>query len=150
MTESADPKKKAKTSSGDLASQLVDLVKSQRKRQTKAGKGTSWIWALFAAAVGFAVVAFLYYRAWAKGKELAKLKHARDVTEQDVLQKQAMDAVVANEEETQRLLAEAAKQERDIKVLDAVIAEETAKKDEYVKSIEKIRNWRDFDDFVGK
>ena len=68
---------------------------------------------------------------------------------QDVIQKRTRDAILANEEQTKQLLAEAAFQEKQVAALDKVIAETNEKRDADVKAIEKIRNWRDFDDFVS-
>lgn len=128
------PEPNTKTTVG----QVGDWVKNQD------GK-TNWVWGLIVSAVGLAVVAFMYWRSWKKGHELAQLKHARDVQEQEKRQTFVRIGVESNKATVDKLMGVVAERKAEIQAIDQAIEQVEKRREADVKEIAAIRNWRDFD-----
>jgi len=126
--------------------QLGSWVKSQGKKTTGA-KG--WLWGLLVGAIALATVAFFYYRAWQRGKELAKLKHARDVQQQEQQRENIDMQLAADEAQKKRLLGQAELREKAISAINDEIQAVQARKERDAKDIDAIRSWRDFDRHIS-
>ena len=95
-------------------------------------------------------IGFFYFRAWQKGKELAKLKHERDVAKQE-LERKKVDDVITEREKTQALkwvrVREAEDKLKAIDVALKVVEDRKAKTD---AEIDDLRDWNDVDRFLNR
>jgi septal ring factor EnvC (AmiA/AmiB activator) len=132
-----------------LGNKLTEWVKGQGGKQQKRGKPWSWIAGLVVAAIAMLTIGIMYWRAWRQGKELAKLKHERDVAEQNKARAEVEDRVARNEEEAKKLLEEAAAADKRAAAIDAKLKEAADAKTKTDEDIDALKNWRDVDRYLS-
>ena len=146
MTETSTTKPKLEKA---MMTQLESWVKSQGEKQPKRSKSWSWISGLLIAAIAMLAMGFAYFRAWKQGRELAKLKHEKDVAKQELERKKVSDLV------TEREKAQAAKwvtireAEDKVTAIDVALKVLDEKKVRTHETIKALRDWDDVDRYLN-
>jgi hypothetical protein len=93
---------------------ILGWLKEKKTSDEKKGTPWGWVTGLIAAAISFISIAIFTYKAWAKSRELAALKHRVDTMEEEkernkvdkALQKEHFNQVKADEdiEQIQRVI----------------------------------------------
>lgn len=137
------------TENGDAIVQTALSTISSYKKNG-GGSKMGWIIALIAGILSVVAVAVVYFQLWKKGKQLAKLKHERDVLRERELAAVAESHIAANTD----LMIEAmneADQARDRQVELAVesnsLLDESRKKRDLIESLV---TWEDVDLYIRK
>ncbi len=129
---------------------LLNWVKGQGSKQKERSGPWKLISGLFVSAIAMAGLAFMYYRSWRQGKEIAKLKHERDVANQKKRSAALEFKVTTNklkEAALRKKRLEASQREKKLnKVLKGLEKNETKNRNE----IANLQNWRDIDSFLSK
>lgn len=132
-----------------LADKMVSWFKSKgTSKKDNSDAGSGWVTKVVMGLLVFAFVSYLAYKASSKGKELAKLKHGRDLAAEK--EKQAkLDWELAeldkDIEEKMKVLTAAQKELEDLDKELEKLEEDT--EFERVK-IEAIENWDDMDRYI--
>ena len=137
------------TDAKKLVDKLTVWVKGQGGKQQERRAPWSWVAGLAVAAVAMLAVGFMYWRAWRQGKELAKLKHERDVTKQTAARAELADRVTIREEEANKLLEEVVEADRRIVEIDRNLRETADAKTRTDEDIDALKNWRDVDRYLS-
>lgn len=138
----------------DLIKSFIDKLKNWIlnngvTQQTRTAT-SSWIMGIAVAAVSAVVLAYYYYMASKKGKEIAKLKHESDVNKEKALQIVENTKINATKEEIQAALEEIHKHEEIIKETDVKIKEWELAHANIEQEINAIKNWDDVDIYLSK
>lgn len=128
-----------------IKNMLLGWVKGQSETQQDRKGPWAWIAGLVVTLVSMAGLAFMAYREWKQGKEIAKLKHERDVAEEVKHRGEMAKQVTKNEVRAAVLRKKGRDAEEKIKELDEQLKglEENATKNN--QEIDALRNWRDVD-----
>ncbi len=143
MTEKPKPKPEKV-----MLNQLESWVKSQGEKQQKRGKSWSWVSGLLVAAIAMLAIGFAYFRAWKQGRELAKLKHEKDVAKQELEVKKVTDLVTEREKTQAKKWVVIREAEDKIVAIDAALKVLDEKKAETHATIDAMRNWDDVDRYL--
>ena len=115
----------------------------------KAGSPWGWVVGLVVSAVVFLVLAFVGFALWRKGRELAKLKHEKDVAEEKKKQAevdQAADKLMVRKaalgKEIEELTDEIETAQKAISLIES-------DREKLHEKINKITNWDDLDVYMG-
>jgi hypothetical protein len=113
---------------------ILGWLKEKKTSDEKKGTPWGWVTGLIAAAISFISIAIFTYKAWAKSREVAALKHVVDTMKEEkqrsvvdkLLQKEHFNQVKADEdiEQIQRIINAA---EMEIDAARKVHQETTAK-----------------------
>lgn len=126
-----------------ILDKLVDWTKGQGEKQSKRSNPWGWVTGLLVSAVALFTAGFLAWRARKQGKELAKLKHEKDVAEQKKITSEASSKTIKNQVKAATLRADAVEAIEKIKELDKQIEEIEARRTKHEKQIDAVKNWDD-------
>lgn len=119
---------------------------------SKVTKSSPWGWVvgLVAAVLIFFALAFLAWRAWKKGREIAKLKHQLDLKKEEEFKIKVNATIHANKKQRKQLESKAASLATTVKKIknDLKKAEEERKLAH--STIDEITSWEDVDKIVGE
>ncbi len=127
---------------------LTGWVKGQGKKQQSRKAPWAWITTLLVGAVALFAVGFMYWRSWKQGRALAKLKHERDVVEQNKARAEVTDAMAVNEKKIRTHSLEIERSKHRIKRLDVDLGKITDETIETHEKIDLLKNWRDVDRYL--
>jgi YesN/AraC family two-component response regulator len=139
------------TNSSDIESPLDKItgwVKHQGEKQQKRKVPWNWVTGLIVGAVALLAVGFMYWRSWKQGRELAKLKHERDVTEQEKAQAKVSEAMAVNQRRALKHKMEAERLKIYIETINEDLGKITNETTETNKKIDSLKNWRDVDRYL--
>lgn len=129
---------------------LIDWVRAQGQSQQQASGSWKWITGLLVTAVALFSIGIMYWRAHKQGKEIAELKHERDLAAQRAriakFEEKAAKATVWRDTIRRRALKAVAQ----VKSLDAEIKELENVNSETKKTIDDLKNWRDVDRYESR
>lgn len=122
----------------------------QKKKEESRAAGTSWGWvtAALAAVLAFIGLAFAAYDAWKKGREIAKLKHEKDLAEE------TKQKVIAEEKITKEYTKQKSQQilisslETKIAAINTKIGNAEQQRQNIHSKIDQVTSWADFDDLL--
>lgn len=123
----------------------VQKEKAQAKTAGKGGSPWGWVVGLILAAIIFFALAFLAWRAWKKGREIAKLKHQIDVDKEKKRQAEVDAKLTSLEEKRKRLEEDARSLEVDIKEAKDEVAKLETERREAHATIDAVTTWEDVD-----
>lgn len=124
-----------------LLNQLKGIV-DKNKQPTKGG-GKSWLGTLIIIAVVLVGVAVWSWLSWRQGRELAKLRHAKNkarITQETAIVKAQVAENDAAVKKQMQLFDEA---EKKLKTIEAAIKAEEKQYAADMRAIDSIRSWRD-------
>ncbi len=75
---------------------ILSWLEKKKTADSNSGSPWGWVTGLIAAAIAFFSIAIFAYKAWSKGREIAKLKHKVDVIEEDKI-KALADKIIQKE-----------------------------------------------------
>ncbi len=129
---------------------VVVWVEKQGVAQTQRNVLWRWIAWIGIAAVALGGVIVLYYKMWSKSRELAKLKHERDIAAENQI-KAGVDAKVADELKGFReARADAAQATEDIRKLEEKINGAEIERLKLEGDIDALRSWDDVDRYLAR
>lgn len=132
-----------------LFEKAKETILSQNEKE-KESKNTGWVAPVVVGVLVLLMAAFFGFFAWRKGRELAKLKHEKDVADEEALQA-AADARLAQDQaerdEAAQRLTDAAQR---VQELEERIAESKEKYEETRKQLDRITNWDDVDQYLSR
>lgn len=137
---------------GDITNSLDKItgwVKGQGEKQQDRKAPWNWITGLIVGVVALVAVGLMYWRSWKQGRELAKLKHERDVNEQERERAEVTKAMAINQKKIHTHSIEVQKAKNRIREIDEFIDEEEDKKAETCEKINALKNWRDLDRYLS-
>jgi len=108
----------------------------------------NWVVGLIIAAVVFSGLAFLAWYLWSKGKELAKLRHEKEVAEEAKHQAEVQSKLTVLEDKRQALELEAHQAEGKIETLRMAIQRAEAERQAAHARLDTITSWDDVDKLI--
>lgn len=133
----------------EFVEKIANWAKSQGEKQEDRSSPWAWVVGLVVAAIAAVAIGYAGYKQRKKGKELAKLKHEKDVAEKLKEERKIIDATTSS-------ATLGAKMRKDIEILDDKLSslneEIKAVEDEQEttnETINKLSNWRDVDKFLN-
>lgn len=128
---------------------LTGWVKGQGEKQQKRKAPWAWVTTLVVGAVALFAVGFMYWRSWKQGRELAKLKHKRDVAEQEKKRTSVSEAIAVTDKKIRTHSLEAERAKKRVDELDKDLGKITNESNETREKIDALKNWRDVDRYLG-
>jgi cytochrome c-type biogenesis protein CcmH/NrfG len=122
-------------------------VKAENPQVKNVTKSSPWGWitGIFVALAVFVALAILAWRAWKKGREIAKLKHELDLRKEQEQQAKTGAALADNQAKREQLEKDAQLLRGESKFLKLEIEKlEQERKLEHEK-IDKVTSWEDVD-----
>jgi uncharacterized protein HemX len=137
----------------DKLEKVIDAVEKAVKDKSpkKEKKSTPWGWltGIFVAAIGMILIAGLSWWLSRKGRELAKLKHERDVREAQAHVDKINAHIEKNADKTNQLVLRAAKKKIEAEIIDRDV-KELEKAEKAIKDqIDAIKDWDGVDRFLA-
>ena len=126
------------------------LYKQRTEKQPARSRSWRWLPGMLIAGVAFIAAAVLAYKAWRRDKEIARLKHARDVNKQEELIKVEAMKVTAYQKRAFELQREAQAARFRINAIDSQLEEVQREYNEQSAKIQAIKNWRDVDRLLSQ
>jgi uncharacterized membrane protein YhiD involved in acid resistance len=127
-----------------------DALSSIRDNKEKEEVGAGgWIGALIAAILVMIAAAIFGFIAWSKGKELAKLKHEKAVSEEQEHQANVDSVIAVNEDIRRKALVKAAAAREKTKELEKARVKVEEDHREARKRIDEITSWDDVNSYLG-
>jgi predicted nucleic acid-binding Zn-ribbon protein len=127
---------------------ILGVLQAKKEESQKNGTSWSWVTAAIAALLAFIGLAFAAYDAWKKGREIAKLKHEKDVAE-EAKQKAEIEVKLTAEAELQKarqlLISNI---EKTIVGLEVQIAEAEKERQAIHAKIDQVTSWDDLDKLI--
>jgi uncharacterized protein HemX len=108
----------------------------------------NWVVGLIIAAVVFIGLAFLAWYLWSRGKELAKLRHEKDVAEETKHQAEVQAGLTVLDEKREALELEAYQAEGRIETLRMAIQRAEAERQAAHARLDTITSWDDVDRMI--
>lgn len=132
-----------------LADKTVAWFKDKGSPKTdNSDEKSGWVTRVVLGLLVFAVVAYLAYKATSKGKELAKLKHDRDLAAEETRQAKLDWDLGELDDEIAEKLKNLDKAQKELASLDKDLENlENTTEFERIK-IEAIENWDDMDSYI--
>lgn len=121
---------------------------SKHQGEKKSSKG--WIFAVIAAILAAVAIAILYWRLRRRGKELAKLKHERDVTAELEIQAQVAAEVAENSAQVEAALERVDEANLDLAIIEQEIRDVEARQEHTAGVIHALRTWEDVDRYLNR
>lgn len=120
--------------------------------QTNVTKKTPWGWVvgLVVAVLIFFALAFLAWRAWKKGREIAKLKHELDLKKEEERKVKINAQLEKNNKERRKLESRAVSLTASVDKIKADLHRAEEERRLAHKTIDEITSWEDVDKIVGK
>jgi hypothetical protein len=122
---------------------ILSWLKEKKTSDKKKGSPWGWVTGLIAAAIAFFSIAIFTYKAWAKSREVAALKHRLDVMEEEKERSEA-------DKEFQKEASDRAKIDESIELVQHIIdntkEEMKIAKEEHNKAVEKIKAIKSWDE----
>lgn len=135
----------------DTLKGVLGWVQKQKVRaadptqKVSTAKPWGWVVGLVVAVLVFGALAFLAWKAWSKGREIAKLKHELDVNKEEARQKVVNAAIARDKERREKLESEARELEiKAVRLKGEIAAAETERVNTH-KAIEAVTTWEDVD-----
>lgn len=123
-----------------ILGQLKDIVANNK---APTGGGKSWVSTLIIIAVALAGIAIWAWVSWRQGKELARLRHQKEVDRIRLANKVIEDAIASDKIQIDNLDARYADAEKSLAAIEARIETVEAKHRADKAAIASIRSWRD-------
>jgi len=108
----------------------------------------NWVVGLIIAAVVFIGLAFLAYYLWSKGKELAKLRHEKDVAEETKHQAEVQAGLTVLDEKREALELVAHQAEGRIETLRMAIQRAETERQAAHARLDTVTSWDDVDKLI--
>lgn len=124
---------------------VLGWVQGKKEESKAEGKPWGWVMGLVAAAVVFIALAIFAFKAWQRGREIAKLKHKIDVDEEAKKQAEIDMKININKKEHAKLVVEAATLGNLIEEGKKQIKEIEAERKRLNSKIDKVTSWEDVD-----
>lgn len=120
--------------------------------KTTTTKSTPWGWVvgLVVAVLIFCALAFLAWRAWSKGREIAKLKHELDVKKEEERKAKINAELEKNKKQRKQLESKAVSITATVGKIKDEIKEAEDERRLAHKTIDEITSWEDVDKIVGE
>lgn len=129
---------------------LTDMVKDQGNKQQDRTGFTKIIIGVGVSLLAVATIAFLYYRLWKQSKELAKLRHDRDLAIEQVNQAKLKKELRSQEKVIKVIDLATEKAQKEVKNIDEELAKAQTKNNETLKTIDDIRDWNSVDRYLDR
>ena len=119
------------------------------KTVTTKSSPWGWVGGVGVAVLVFFALAFLAWRAWSKGREIAKLKHEMDVKKEEETKAKINSLLEANKQQRKQLESKAASLASAVERIkgELKVAEDERKLAH--ETINKITSWEDVDSILG-
>lgn len=125
-----------------MMNELLDKLKATSQN---SGNVVGWLIGLLVLVLGTVAVAFLSYQLSKNGKELAKLKHEKDVAEEAKHQAEVASELLFLEERRKLAAEHAAEIEEEIAVMQEREVAFQVERDRLHQVIDRIQSWDDVD-----
>lgn len=135
--------------SKSVVERVVDWANSQGGEQKSRSRPWRWVVGLGIGAVVLFFIAFLTWRAFRQGRELAKLKHERDVGEQNKIRAEKEMLLEANERDISKYNAKVWELRGEIKRIDDGIEAVEEENRRAKESIDALQTWDDVDKWLA-
>lgn len=132
-----------------MLQKIVDWVDSQGKKQPERNRVWRWVLGLGIGAIVLFFLTYMAWRAYKQGRELAKLKHERDVNVQRQIKAEKDALLEANTEKIDKHAETLVHLRNENKQIDAAIQ---AIEEEYLSTKERInalQTWDDIDKYLA-
>lgn len=129
---------------------LSDLVKNQGEKQQDRSGLVKLLAGIGIGLLAIGTIAFLYYRLWKQSRELAKLRHERDLAAERINQAKLKKEVEGINKSIKVIDLATDKAQKELKKLDDELLKTEIKTNETKKTIDDISNWRDLDNYLRK
>jgi len=130
--------------------QITKWITSQGPKQETRSMPWAWVAGLAIAAVAAITVSIAYWKQRKIGKELAKLKHERDVRLRIKEDLDTITRTIRSATKAALLRKEAAKNILEITKFDALITQSEELAIRKQNEIDNLKNWRDVDRFLSE
>lgn len=130
----------------------VEKKKHEPKSRSAAqqpSKPWGWVVGIFASIMVFVALSFLAWRAWKKGREIAKLKHKMDVAQEEKRWLEIDKKLTQNAEMREELEKETADLQKRIDHSKNLIVELEKERKEAHSTIDKVSSWADVDRIIS-
>jgi len=127
---------------------ILGAIQAKKEESQKSGTSWSWVTAAIASILAFIGLAFAAYDAWKKGREIAQLKHEKDLAEE------AKQKAIIEEKLTQDQIRQKSHQflisnlESKIATLNTAIGNAEIQRKDIHNKIDKVTSWADFDSLI--
>jgi len=152
-SEDSEPSKTdvEKTLNGILGWVQKKKIQAENPK-TKITKSSPWglTVGLVVAVLIFFALAFVAWRAWKKGREIAKLKHELDKKKEQERKVKINEQLTKNDEKRKQLEDKAVAITASIMKIKIELAEAEAQRNLAHKTIDKITSWEDVNKIIGK
>lgn len=128
---------------------LVGLVSEQSEKQEDRRGSWGWITGLAVTVVAIIGAAFVAYRSWKQGKELAKLKHEKDVAEAEKHRGEVASMVTSSEVRAAVWRKKGSEAEERLKKIDENLKGLEKDATRTQQELEALKNWRDLDQWAA-
>ena len=128
---------------------LTSWVKGQGEKQQNRKAPWAWVTTLIVGAVALLAVGFMYYRSWKQGRELAKLKHERDVREEEAVQAKVAEGMAVTDRQIAEHKVEVRRTESRLERLDQELEKITNEATATRFVIDALKNWDDVDRYLS-
>lgn len=128
---------------------ISNWATGQGAKQGERSRPWAWVTGLVVAAVAAIALGVAHWRQRKIGKELAKLKHEKDLEQRTKENLVAIEAVNITSTLSARLRKEIVAIEVKIAGIDAMLDDVEKEREIKNDQIEKLSNWRDVDRFLG-
>ena len=133
----------------DTLSKVTEWVSNQGKAQTERSSPASWVMGLLVAAVAMIGLGIAYWRARKQGKEIAKLKHEKDVAARDKEQADLAHKITKSSVRAAKLRAKGRRAEITIEEVDRKLKEIEENATSTRSQIDALKNWDDVDRYLS-
>jgi len=123
-------------------------VKDQGKKQESRSTPMAWVTSLIVGAVALLAVGFMYWRSWKQGRELAKLKHEKDVAVQGEIRAKAQSALDENNKAAAVHSLSVQKSKQLVEKLEGDLKAIEARKVKTDAEINALKSWDDVDRYL--
>lgn len=134
----------------DFIQKIVKWTEGHGSQQATRSTPWRWVVGLLVGAAAALFVGFLYYRAWKKGRELAKLKHEKDVLE--TKQKMAIinEKMSTNQHEMDLALIDFKHAKLATVKLEEKMRAVEADHKKSMEAVDALKTWDDVDRYTGR
>lgn len=125
-------------------------IAGQGQKQEERSSVWKWIVSAIVGVLALGAIAWLYFKLWRQSKELAQLRHDRDVAAEKVVRAEVESKIVDNLEAYRVARADAFTAHHQVETLKNAIDRVEVEHKQVREAVDALQNWDDVDRYLGK